>query len=169
MSKEDASGRQSDVKIRMERDLDEKDLQIIAALQINGRTNFAELATGIDLSQAAIRLRVNRLLESGVLEIVAITDPLSIGFTVQAMIGLTVDGDIERRLRCLDRRPIRYARRGPVRRQRPPRRSDERPASTRRRLVPRGSHISEIDEANIRLGNPTGPGDEVAFEPEMGV
>lgn len=95
MSKEDASGRQSDVKIPMERDLDEKDLQIIAALQINGRKNFAELATGIALSQAAIRLRVNRLLESGVLEIVAITDPLSIGFTVQAMIGLTVDGDIE--------------------------------------------------------------------------
>ncbi len=75
--------------------LDDKDLQIIAALQINGRANYAELATGIDLSQAAIRLRVNRLLESGVLEIVAITDPLSIGFTVQAMIGLTVDGDIE--------------------------------------------------------------------------
>jgi len=78
-----------------ERDLDSKDLQIIAALQINGRTNFAELANGIDLSQAAIRLRVNRLLESGVLEIVAITDPLSIGFTVQAMVGLTVAGDIE--------------------------------------------------------------------------
>lgn len=67
----------------------------IAALQINGRASFAELAKGIDLSQAAIRLRVNRLLESGVLEIVAITDPLQIGFTVQAMIGLTADGDIE--------------------------------------------------------------------------
>ncbi len=77
------------------RDLDDKDLQIIAALQINGRTSYADLATGIDLSQAAIRLRVNRLLDSGVVEIVAITDPLSIGFTVQAMVGLTVDGDIE--------------------------------------------------------------------------
>jgi Lrp/AsnC family transcriptional regulator for asnA, asnC and gidA len=76
-------------------DLDEKDLQIIAALQLNGRANFADLAKGIDLSQAAIRLRVKRLLESDVLEIVAITDPLSIGFTVQAMVGLTVDGDIE--------------------------------------------------------------------------
>ncbi|MEE9205656.1 MAG: AsnC family transcriptional regulator [Acidimicrobiia bacterium] len=95
MSKEDVNGHQPDVKLPMERDLDEKDLQIIAALQINGRTNFAELATGIDLSQAAIRLRVNHLLESGVLEIVAITDPLRIGFTVQAMVGLTVDGDIE--------------------------------------------------------------------------
>ena len=95
MSKEISTTRQPDNRVATERDLDDKDLQIIAALQINGRTNFAELATGIDLSQAAIRLRVNRLLESGVLEIVAITDPLSIGFTVQAMIGLTVDGDIE--------------------------------------------------------------------------
>jgi Lrp/AsnC family transcriptional regulator for asnA, asnC and gidA len=77
------------------RDLDAIDLQIIAALQLNGRANFAELASGIELSQPAIRLRVNRLLESGVLEIVAITDPLSIGFSVQAMIGLTVDGDLE--------------------------------------------------------------------------
>lgn len=95
MSKDHPNGRQSDARMAADRDLDEKDLKIIAALQINGRANFAELATGIDLSQAAIRLRVNRLLESGVLEVVAVTDPLSIGFTVQAMIGLTVDGDIE--------------------------------------------------------------------------
>jgi Lrp/AsnC family transcriptional regulator for asnA, asnC and gidA len=78
-----------------ERELDEIDLQIISALQINGRANYADLATVIDLSPAAIRLRVNRLIDSGVVEIVAITDPLSIGFTVEALVGLTVDGDIE--------------------------------------------------------------------------
>ncbi len=76
-------------------ELDERDLRIIAALQVNGRANYADLAKGIDLSPAAIRLRVNRLLESGILDIVAVTDPLRIGFTVQAMIGLTIDGDIE--------------------------------------------------------------------------
>jgi len=76
-------------------DLDDRDLEIIAALQVNGRANYADLAKGIDLSPAAIRLRVNRLIESGVLDIVAVTDPLRIGFTVQAMIGLTIDGDIE--------------------------------------------------------------------------
>lgn len=95
MSTQHPDGRQAATKVTTDRNLDDKDLQIIAALQINGRANYAELATGIDLSQAAIRLRVNRLLELGVVEIVAITDPLSIGFTVQAMIGLTVDGDIE--------------------------------------------------------------------------
>ena len=90
---EPLNGPQSDVSTAI--DLDAKDLQIIAALQINGRANYAELAKRVDLSPAAIRLRVNRLLESRVLDIVAITDPLSIGFTVQAMIGLTIDGDIE--------------------------------------------------------------------------
>jgi Lrp/AsnC family transcriptional regulator for asnA, asnC and gidA len=82
-------------KHRSDLHLDEKDLQIIAALQINGRASYADLAEGIDLGQAAIRLRVNRLFESGVVEVVAITDPLRIGFTVQAMLGLTVDGNIE--------------------------------------------------------------------------
>lgn len=90
---EPLNGPPSDVTTAI--DLDAKDRQIIAALQINGRANYAEMAKRIDLSPAAIRLRVNRLLESRVLEIVAITDPLSIGFTVQAMIGLTIDGDIE--------------------------------------------------------------------------
>ena len=88
-------GRGSPARPLADRDLDEKDLQIIAALQIDGRANYADLAKEIDLSQAAIRLRVNRLRESGVVDIVAITDPLTIGFTVEAMIGLTVDGDIE--------------------------------------------------------------------------
>jgi Lrp/AsnC family transcriptional regulator for asnA, asnC and gidA len=77
------------------RGLDDKDLQLIAALQLNGRANYADLASEIGLSQAATRLRVNRLLDSGVVEVVAVTDPLTIGFTVQAMVGLIVDGDIE--------------------------------------------------------------------------
>ncbi|MFV2000409.1 MAG: Lrp/AsnC family transcriptional regulator [Acidimicrobiia bacterium] len=76
-------------------ELDDKDLQIISALQLDGRASFAEIARDIDLSPAAIRLRVKRLLESGTLDIVAVTDPLRIGFTMQAMIGLNTDGDIE--------------------------------------------------------------------------
>ena len=76
-------------------EIDDMDLEIIAALQLDGRASFAELARTIDLSPAAIRLRVNRLLDSGALEIVAVTDPLRIGFTVQAMIGITASGDIE--------------------------------------------------------------------------
>ncbi|MEE8330638.1 MAG: Lrp/AsnC family transcriptional regulator [Acidimicrobiia bacterium] len=95
MTREPPTGPMGDTATGAERQLDDTDLQIITALQIDGRASFADLAKGIDLSQAAIRLRVNRLLESGVLDIVAITDPLQIGFTVEAMIGLTVDGDID--------------------------------------------------------------------------
>lgn len=79
----------------MDFEIDQKDLKIIAALQLDGRASFADLARDIDLSPAAIRLRVNRLLESGTLDIVAVTDPLRIGFTMQAMIGLKAVGDIE--------------------------------------------------------------------------
>ena len=97
---ETASGGTEDRRARLQAvssgpELDDKDLQLIAELQINGRANYADLAKGIDLSPAAVRLRVNRLIDSGIVEIVAVTDPLSIGFRVQAMVGLTVDGDIE--------------------------------------------------------------------------
>lgn len=89
-------GRQRDGQtMDMDFELDDKDLQIISALQLDGRASFAEIAREIELSPAAIRLRVKRLLDSGTLDIVAVTDPLRIGFTMQAMIGLTTDGDIE--------------------------------------------------------------------------
>lgn len=77
-------------------ELDDKDLEIIATLQLDGRASFADIAREVDLSPAAIRLRVKRLLDSGTLDIVAVTDPLRIGFTMQAMIGITTNGDIER-------------------------------------------------------------------------
>jgi len=76
-------------------ELDAIDLQIIAALQLDGRASFADIAREVDLSPAAIRLRVKRLLDTETLDIVAVTDPLRIGFTMQAMIGLNTSGDIE--------------------------------------------------------------------------
>jgi len=76
-------------------ELDDMDLQIIAALQLDGRASFADIAREVDLSPAAIRLRVKRLLETETLDIVAVTDPLRIGFTMQAMIGLNTSSDIE--------------------------------------------------------------------------
>jgi Lrp/AsnC family transcriptional regulator for asnA, asnC and gidA len=38
---------------------------------------------------------VQRLLEAGVMQIVAVTDPLTLGFDRQAMVGVTVDGDVD--------------------------------------------------------------------------
>jgi Lrp/AsnC family transcriptional regulator for asnA, asnC and gidA len=68
--------------------------RIIEELQRDGRRSYAALAKTVGLSEAAVRQRVQRLIESGVMQVVAVTDPLQVGFARQAMIGLKVSGDI---------------------------------------------------------------------------
>ena len=72
--------------------LDDVDKAIIRELQDDGRMAYAQLSPKVGLSQAALRQRVNRLLERGVFQIVAVSDPLSLGLTTQAMVGITVTG-----------------------------------------------------------------------------
>jgi Lrp/AsnC family transcriptional regulator for asnA, asnC and gidA len=74
--------------------LDQANRAIIEALQRDGRQPYGAIAQAVGLSEAAVRRRVQRLREAGVMEIVAVTDPLQLGFTRQAMIGLTVEGDV---------------------------------------------------------------------------
>jgi Lrp/AsnC family transcriptional regulator for asnA, asnC and gidA len=75
-------------------DLDRIDSALVRALQQDGRTSYADLATLVGLSAPAVRLRVQRLMESGVLQVVAVTDPLALGYEVMAMVGIAVDGDV---------------------------------------------------------------------------
>ena len=72
--------------------VDEIDLQIIAALQKDGRVAFAQIAEQLNVSPGMIRLRYNRLVEQGYLKVVAITNPLRMGFHAMAMIGIRADG-----------------------------------------------------------------------------
>ncbi len=74
--------------------LDTANRAIIEALQRDGRQPYGTIAQTVGLSEAAVRRRVQRLRETGVLQIVAVTNPLQLGFTRQAMIGLTVEGDV---------------------------------------------------------------------------
>ena len=74
--------------------LDDVNKQIIEHLQRDGRMSYATLAKTIGLSEAAVRQRVQRLLDGGLMQIVAVTDPLTLGFARQAMIGLKVTGDL---------------------------------------------------------------------------
>ena len=74
--------------------LDEVSKQIIEHLQQDGRRSYAEIARAVGLSEAAVRQRVQRLIDTGFMQIVAVTDPLQVGFTRQAMIGVSVDGDL---------------------------------------------------------------------------
>ena len=76
--------------------LDAPNRAIIEALQRDGRQPYGAIAEAVGLSEAAVRRRVQRLRESGIMQIVAVTDPLQLGFTRQAMIGVSVEGDVRR-------------------------------------------------------------------------
>lgn len=68
--------------------------RLIEELQHDGRRSYAALAKTVGLSEAAVRQRVQRMIDSGVMQVVAVTDPLQVGFTRQAMVGLRVEGDL---------------------------------------------------------------------------
>ena len=74
--------------------LDETSMQIIRELQQDGRRPYTTIAKTVGLSEAAVRQRVQRLLDAGIMQIVAVTDPLQVGLHRQAMVGVRVDGDV---------------------------------------------------------------------------
>ncbi|MGW3679733.1 Lrp/AsnC family transcriptional regulator [Streptomyces prasinus] len=75
--------------------LDAVSLAIIEQLQEDGRRPYAAIGKAVGLSEAAVRQRVQKLLDQGVMQIVAVTDPLTVGFRRQAMVGVNVEGDVE--------------------------------------------------------------------------
>ncbi|GAB2449872.1 Lrp/AsnC family transcriptional regulator [Nocardioides hungaricus] len=75
--------------------LDEVSKAIIEQLQQDGRRSYAAIGKVVGLSEAAVRQRVQRLIESGVMQVVAVTDPLEMGFARQAMVGIRVTGPLE--------------------------------------------------------------------------
>jgi Lrp/AsnC family transcriptional regulator for asnA, asnC and gidA len=74
--------------------LDDANRAIIEALQRDGRRAYGAIANEVGLSEAAVRRRVQRLRENGIIQIVAVTDPLQLGFHRQAMVGIRVEGDV---------------------------------------------------------------------------
>lgn len=75
--------------------LDDVSKAIIEELQRDGRRSYAAIGKVVGLSEAAVRQRVQRLTDSGVMQVVAVTDPLQLGFARQAMVGLKVSGPLE--------------------------------------------------------------------------
>jgi Lrp/AsnC family transcriptional regulator for asnA, asnC and gidA len=74
--------------------LDDVAKRIIELLQEDGRQSYAAIAKAVGLSEAAVRQRVQRLLDAEVMQIVAVTDPIQVGFRRQAMIGIRASGDL---------------------------------------------------------------------------
>ena len=81
--------------------LDELSKRIVEQLQEDGRRSYATIAKVVGLSEAAVRQRVQRLLDGGVMQIVAVTDPLRVGFQRQALVGLKIEGDLREAARHL--------------------------------------------------------------------
>jgi Lrp/AsnC family transcriptional regulator, regulator for asnA, asnC and gidA len=74
--------------------LDETSKDIIEQLQQDGRRSYAAIGKAVGLSEAAVRQRVQRLLDAGAMQIVAVTDPMTLGFRRQTMIGIRCSGDL---------------------------------------------------------------------------
>ena len=76
--------------------LDDKSKKMIALLQKDGRMSYTAIANAVGLSEAAVRQRAQRLMQQGVMQIVAVTDPLQLGFAWEAMIGVRVSATSRR-------------------------------------------------------------------------
>lgn len=74
--------------------VDDSDKKIITELQADGRRSYTAIAAAVGLSEAAVRQRVKNLIDEGVIQIVAVTDPLRLGFGLVAFLALRVSGDI---------------------------------------------------------------------------
>ncbi len=75
-------------------DLDEIDKALIRELQLDGRAAYSHLARLVKMSEAAVRQRVNRLQDRGVIQIVAVTDPTTLGYALMAMLGIKISTDV---------------------------------------------------------------------------
>jgi Lrp/AsnC family transcriptional regulator for asnA, asnC and gidA len=75
--------------------VDDTSKAIIEQLQQDGRRAYASIGKSIGLSEAAVRQRVQKLVDTGVMQIVAVTDPMQIGFARQAMVTIAASGDME--------------------------------------------------------------------------
>jgi Lrp/AsnC family transcriptional regulator for asnA, asnC and gidA len=72
--------------------IDSTDREIISMLQKDGRLSFAEMAEILHVSPGMVRLRYNRLVENGSLRVVAITNPMRLGYETMAMVGIRAEG-----------------------------------------------------------------------------
>jgi Lrp/AsnC family transcriptional regulator, regulator for asnA, asnC and gidA len=88
----DRAGRDAEMRVV----LDDLSKRIIEQLQQDGRRSYAAIGKAVGLSEAAVRQRVQRLIDVGAMQIVAVTDPLTLGFLRQTMVGVRCSGDLER-------------------------------------------------------------------------
>ena len=148
--------------------LDDVSKRIVELLQEDGRQPFVTIAREVGLSEAAVRQRVQKLIDGDVMQIVAVTDPLQVGFTRQAMVGVRVPGDVREVADALCAMPevsyvvttagqLRPAGRGGLRgRRAPPRRRHAADPRSPRRGRHRDVRLPQAQQAAVPMGNPVG-------------
>ena len=89
---------------RMGSQIDDTDRAIIEGLQVDGRIPYTRLGASVGLSEAAVRQRVQRMIDGGIMQVVAVTNPLSSGLRRMAMVGVRTEGptdDIAKALQAM--------------------------------------------------------------------
>ncbi len=84
---------ENSINTQRQEDLDSVDQYIIEAMRQDGRIAFAQIAQQLNVSPGMIRVRYNRLVEIGILKVVAVTNPLRMGYKTMAMIGIRTEGE----------------------------------------------------------------------------
>jgi Lrp/AsnC family transcriptional regulator for asnA, asnC and gidA len=73
--------------------MDDIDRAILRELQVDGRVPYSDLGPKVGLSPSAARQRLQRLIDTKVVQVVGVTDPMAMGGQTMAMLGLRADGD----------------------------------------------------------------------------
>ena len=71
--------------------MDNLDLQILNALQEDGRTPFTQIAKKVGVAESTIRTRYASLVERGIVQTIAVIDPFSVGYNSPALIGISTE------------------------------------------------------------------------------
>jgi Lrp/AsnC family transcriptional regulator for asnA, asnC and gidA len=71
--------------------LDKIDCRMIELLQKDGRIPNTDIAKEIGISEATVRSRLNRLIEEGYIQIVAVSNPIKLGFKIVGILRIKVD------------------------------------------------------------------------------
>jgi Lrp/AsnC family transcriptional regulator for asnA, asnC and gidA len=71
--------------------LDPVDCQMIQLLQKDGRISNTDIAKNIGISEATVRTRLNRLIDEEYIQIVAVSDPIKLGFDIVGNIRIHVE------------------------------------------------------------------------------
>jgi Lrp/AsnC family transcriptional regulator for asnA, asnC and gidA len=74
----------------LQRSLDDLDYRLLGQLRAGPRSAYTSLAASAGCSKATARRRIERLIEDQVLQVIAVADPIRLGYSIRANIGLGV-------------------------------------------------------------------------------